>query len=98
MKKNAKRNWATAQLSCENFFFCIATLQLYCNLAIVLQERGLEKKNCIAREGCSWRHCIESQGIVLQPWECSWLGKLYCNLGSVVGLENCIARGDLLAR
>ena len=27
---------------------CIATLQLYCNLAIVLQERGLEKKNCIA--------------------------------------------------
>ena len=27
---------------------CIGKKKLYCNLAIVLQERGLEKKNCIA--------------------------------------------------
>ena len=60
---------------------CLVKKKLYCNLAIVLQERGLEKKlycNCIARERCSWTNCIASQGIVLQ------LGvqvgqELYCN-------------------
>ena len=44
-KKNAqkaqqKRIWATAQLYCGK-------KKLYCNLAIVLQERGLEKKNVL---------------------------------------------------
>ena len=46
---------------------CIATLQLYCNLAIVLQERGLEKKICIAivlqEKGLEKKNCI---AIVLQ--------------------------------
>ena len=42
-KKNLCRiGWATAQLYCEFFIFF-----LYCNLAIVLQERGLEKKNVL---------------------------------------------------
>ena len=36
-KVQQKRIWATAQLYCEK-------KNLYCNLAIVLQERGLEKK------------------------------------------------------
>ena len=36
-KVQQKRIWATAQLYCEK-------KKLYCNLAIVLQERELEKK------------------------------------------------------
>ena len=50
-KKNAERNWVTAQLYCEK-------KKLYCNLAIVLQERGLEKK-IVLQPGCVvlW-HCI----------------------------------------
>ena len=61
------------------FFFCIATLQLYC------KREGWKKKIVLQEKGVVG-------GIVLKA------KALYCNLGSVVGLENCIARGDLLAR
>ena len=62
------------------FFFCIATLQLYC------KREDWKKKICIAREGCSWTNCIASQGIVLQ------LGvqvgqELYCNTCIVLQLR-----------
>ena len=71
-KKNAERNWATAQLSCEKKKFVLQP----CNC--IARERAGKKKYCIAREGCSWTNCIASQGIVLQ------LGvqvgqELYCN-------------------
>ena len=50
---------------------------LYCNLAIVLQERGV-KKNCIAivlqEKGVVGFGLYCNRKIVLQPWECSWLG------------------------
>ena len=80
---------------------------LYCNLAIVLQERGLEK-NCIAivlqEKGVVGLglYCNRKK-IVLQPrcvvgWHCiAREGKLYCNRGlycniGCVVAKNCIKR------
>ena len=63
-KKNAERNWAIAQLSCEK------KKKLYCNLAIVLQDRRLEKKICIAivlqEKGVVGWFVLQWAGIVLQ--------------------------------
>ena len=56
---------------------------LYC------KREGWKKKNCIV---IVLQEKGVVGGIVLQA------KALYYNLGSVVGLENCIARGGLLAR
>ena len=62
-----KRIWATAQLYCEK-------KKNYCNLAIVLQERGLEKKIVLQEKGVVGLGLYCNRKIVLQPWKCSWLG------------------------
>ena len=72
MLKKCSRNGFGLLPNCivKNFF-------LYCNLAIVLQERGLEK-NCVAivlqEKGVVGLGLYCNRKIVLQPWECSWLG------------------------